>query len=299
MLQTRDKIEARGLKPEKLRRSRTGNATAVILASDFHVGATVDPAEVDGANCYNVAIAKQRIEKLWQKSVRLVEFCQNLSHIDEVVLWLGGDVIESSLFRPEMAETNELGPAEAVLLVQDLLASGIDFLRKELRMPLLVATSNGNHARTEKEKRSHGAYNHSLEHILYSNLERKFHSTPRVSFKVERGIHNWVDIRGFPIVFQHGDAMKYAGGVGGAAIPIRRAIGRWSQRKKAACWVLGHFHSYLSDWSFICNGSLIGYDSYAMQIAAEWQPPVQGFMVVGPPYGKLFDIPLFVSEDKA
>lgn len=298
LITTQDKVTARRIEAEakRVKKGTAGNATAVILASDWHIGAVVDPEEVDHCNEYNLEIAQQRTDRFWQKAIKLLDFCQNISHITDICLWLGGDMGNGSLFRPELAETNELGPAEEVLVVQDMLASGIEFLRKETKLPILVPTSNGNHARTEKDKRAHGAYNHSLEHIIYSNLARKFSGTPNLKFKIEKGIHNWVTIRGFDLCFQHGDTLKYSGGVGGFTIPLKRAIGRLSQRRKASCWCLGHVHQFMQDWNFAVNGSLIGYDPFAMSVNAEWQPPVQTFMIVGPPYGKLLGIPIFCED---
>ncbi len=295
-MESQGKISAKELKRMKTTRSKHGNASAVILASDWHYSAVVDPAEVDFCNKFNVEIAEKRIEKLWQKSIELIEFSNHLCHIDEIVLWLGGDMLNGSLFRKELAEENELGPMSELLAVQDLCATGIEFLRKQSRLPIRVVTSHGNHARTEKERRAAGAYDHNLEYILYRNLEKAFAKTPGVLLHVGKGIQNWLDIRGYSICFQHGDAVKFNGGVGGLAVPLKRAIGRWNNRRKADCWILGHYHSFTVDWDFTVNGSLVGYDAFALSIAASYQPPVQGFMLIGPPYGKILTLPIWVAD---
>ena len=205
-------------------------------------------------------------------------------------------MLNGSLFRRELAEENELGPMSELLAVQDMCASGISFLRKNSKLPIRIVTSHGNHARTEKDKRAAGAYDHNLEYVLYRNLEKAFAGTAGIVFHVGKGIQNWTDVRGYSICFQHGDAVKFSGGVGGIFPTLKRAIGRWNGRRKADLHVLGHYHNFTVDWGFILNGSLIGLDPFAMSIAADYQPPVQGFALIGPPYGKILTLPIWVAD---
>lgn len=281
---------------KKAKHGQRGNATAILLCSDFHYSAVVNPSEVDHCNKYNIEIAEARIKRLWHKTVEIIDFVNNLCRVDDLLVWLGGDLLNGSLFRQELEAENELGPMSEMLAVQDICATGLTFLRQQTKLPIRVVTSHGNHARTEKLKRAAGAWDHNLEYTVYKNVERAFAKDDWISFQVGRGIQNWVDVRGFSLCFQHGDGIKYQGGVGGLHIPLRRAIGRWNQRRNAHLYCLGHYHQYIDDWRYVVNGSVVGYDSFAMSIAADYQPPTQTLLIVGPPYGKLLSIPLWIAD---
>jgi hypothetical protein len=85
---------------------------------------------------------------------------------------------------------------------------------------------------------------------------------------------------GYTICFQHGHAVQYGGGVGGLTIPLNKAIAQWQKLKRADLYCLGHWHQFFDGGNFIVNGSLIGYNSYAMFIKAGYEPPKQAFFTI-------------------
>ena len=88
----------------------------------------MDPATVNGMNEFNLEIAEQRIDKLWNKAMQLLESSRSFySNLDDVVLWLGGDLINGYIHE-ENLETNSLGPAEAIGFVQERITAGINFI---------------------------------------------------------------------------------------------------------------------------------------------------------------------------
>ncbi len=114
-----------------------------------------------------------------------------------------------------------------------------------------------------------------------------------MTFKVEQGYHNWLTVQGYDVRFHHGDAVRYAGGVGGVTIPLRKKIAQWNKRRKAHLDVLGHFHQFIDGWDFVGCGCLVGYDAYALEIAADFQQPTQTFLVIDRDYGKVLACPVF------
>ena len=272
-----------------------GSATAVLCLNDWHVEGCIKREVVDGANEFNLAVATQRINRTWQKSLFLLEFARKISDIRDLVVWLGGDLINGTIHE-ELEESNFLGPAEAVMFVQDHVATGLDLLCKEAKVDsLTVVTSYGNHGRTTRKRRIATGYRHSWEWLAYQNLARHYAKSPKVRFHVEEGYHAWLTIQQHDVRFHHGDAIRFAGGVGGVTIPLRKKIAQWNKRRTARFDILGHFHQFLDAWDFVVCGCLCGYDAYALEIGAEFQPPTQTFLVLDRQYGKVLTVPLFCA----
>jgi len=290
-LETRGKIAPRTI-PKRGKGKRGGQATAILCCNDWHVEGCVTKESVSGANEFNLEIASRRIGNTWQKALKYLDANRTVSNIDNLVVWLGGDLINGTIHE-ELEESNFLGPTEAVLFLQDHVASGIDLLRKESGCHITVATSFGNHGRTTRRRRISTGYRHSWEWLSYSNLAHYYRNTPGVSFKVERGYHNYLDVQGYTVRFHHGDAIKYAGGVGGVTIPLKKKIAQWNKQRRAHLDVLGHFHQFIDGWDFVVCGCLIGLDAYAVDIGAECQRPTQTLIVIDREYGKVMTVPLF------
>lgn len=275
-----------------------GRATAVCCLNDWHAEENVESESVNGVNETNLDIISQRIKRTFEKFVFMHNFASHISHIEDIVVWLGGDLINGAIHE-ELQESNFLGPGDAVLFVQDHLHDGLKHLLKELKKPLRVATNYGNHGRTTKKRRISTGHVHSWEQMAYCNLARHFADTPNISFQVARSYHNWVDIQGFSNRFHHGDAIRFGGGIGGVTIPLKRKMAQWDKQRFADYEWIGHFHQYLDDWRVTLCGCLVGYNAYALEIGAEFQKPTQTFGVIDRQYGKVLATPVFCEEAKA
>ncbi len=169
-LATKDKGCVRTLKPKKYR-GAAGQATGIICANDWHIEANIQPDMINGGNQYNLDIAKRRIERLWHKSLKALDFSRNLSRIDELIVFLGGDMINGHIHE-ELVEKNFLGPTEAILFAQEEMATGLQFLSKECDVKSIhVITAFGNHGRSTKKKTCSNAYRHSWEWMAYKNAD--------------------------------------------------------------------------------------------------------------------------------
>jgi hypothetical protein len=84
--------------------------------------------------------------------------------------------------------------------------------------------------------------------------------------------------------------------VGGITIPVRKKIAQWNKAERVNLDVFGHFHQQVDGGDFICNGSLIGYNAYAVSIGADYEQPKQTFFLVNKKWGKSMVTPVFVGE---
>jgi hypothetical protein len=292
--------ESSDVKPTPLVKSNSktvGNATAVMVASDWHVEEKVDPSTVNGLNEYNLTVAEQRASEFFRKGLFLTNLVRNGIKIDRLVLALLGDLI-SGYIHEELQEDNYLSPTEATLFVQDLLCAGIDFLLKEGNFKeIIVPCCWGNHGRTTQKKRHATSYKNSYEWMMYKTLEKTYRNNKKVKFIVQNSYHVYLPIYpNYTIRFHHGDNIRYGGGVGGITIPVNKAIAQWNKSENAYLDVFGHFHQQMMDCgAFVSNGSLIGWNAFAISIKAAYEDPKQSFFVIDKEKGKICDWPIFVK----
>jgi hypothetical protein len=276
-------------------------ATAVALASDWHVEELVEPSTINGMNTYNTTIARQRSVEFFRGILWMIRNSRTGStdeygfNIKNLVLWLGGDLI-SGYIHEELMESNELSPTEATLFAQDLIVSGIDFLLKHGELEkIIIPCSYGNHGRsTIKRRHSTGAKN-SYEWMMYQQLRRLYENEPRVEFVIADGAHVYLGIYDWTIRFHHGDDVKYGGGVGGLTVPLRKAVDSWNIGRYADITCIGHYHQFFDCNFAIVNGSLVGYGPFSLAIKARYEPPMQGFFLIDRDRGKRMVSPIMVD----
>lgn len=255
-------------------------SVAFVICSDWHYEEPVLPAVVSELNEFNLRIAKERINSLFANAAKLINKEGVDTEIKTVVLALLGDFITGSI-HDELMESNQLSPTDAAWEVQNHIASGIDFLLAETDCNLVIPCHSGNHGRMTKKQRHATEAGNSLERYLYLNLAKFYAGNSRVTFMVAEGYHTYLDAFGFTVRFHHGHDIRYGGGVGGIYIPVNKAIAQWNKARRADLDVFGHFHQSKDGGNFICNGSLIGYNAYALSIKADYEEPTQTFFLVG------------------
>lgn len=283
-------IQTHTIEPAKS--SRGNEATAVVLASDWHYAGKVG-AEVGGLNIFNLDIAHERITKFFKKALYLTNLLARDIPVPTMVLALLGDFVTNHIHE-EFQETNHLPPMLELVAVQNEIISGIQFLLANSDRKLVIPCHSGNHARTTKTTRFGSENGHSLEYLMYLHLQAYFRAEKRVTFIVPEGPHSYLDIYGTTVRFQHGHMVKYGGGVGGLTIPLNKAIAQWNKGRHADLDVLGHFHQLFDGGNFIVNGSLIGYDSFALSIKASYEKPKQALFLLDRKRGRTFTCPILL-----
>lgn len=275
----------------QMRGKGKSEAVAIAVASDWHVGEVVNPKSVNGLNKYNPDIAKERATLFFQRVVRLIEKERQDVHIDTLVLALLGDFVTGRIHE-ENLETCVLRPIEETLYAQSLLASGLQFLLAHSDVRIVIPCHVGNHSRITTQVHASTENGNSLESFMYHSLARHFASETRVTFLIGDGYHGYMDIYGKTMRFHHGHAVRYGGGVGGLHIPLMKAIYSWNVTKPAHCDFLGHFHQHTPHKRFMVNGSMIGYNAYALRLKCEYEPPQQVFCLWDKDRGKTVTIPI-------
>lgn len=276
------------------------DAVACAVASDWHVEEPVDSASVHGLNEYDLDVAKRRAERFFTGFLKLANMNARDSRIDTLYLAGLGDFF-SGWIHDELAANTLLAPAEAAHFAQSLLASGIDFLLKESDFKISGDLLAGNHGRLTRHVHFGNPTGTSLESFMYHALVGRYRDNPRVALNVasQAMVYRRFFER-FNMRLIHGYEVKYGGGVGGITIPLRKAIAQWDRPVRADLTVLGHFHQLFDGGNFVANGSLIGYNTYAQAIKAEYEEPKQAYFLVHARGGgqKAITAPIWVDDPK-
>lgn len=271
-------------------------AAAWALLSDVHIEEDVDPRTVNGLNKSNPAICSFRLQRHREGIEWLIREQQGMFTVKDLYLWAGGDIISGHIHE-ELLESNHLSPIEAAMFGLREISETVRYVRRafpDITVHLLC--NRGNHGRnTAKPRISTGAEN-SYEWMLYMLLRREFAGDPMIDVQVERGELMYTELYGMTIRTTHGDATKFSGGVHGLSIPLGKAVMKWNQTRKAHLTIMGHYHTYFPGEELIVNGSVIGYNAYAIRIQATYEDPKQAFFLIDRKRGKTQAAPLWVSD---
>ena len=259
----------------KFNKRKAGTRYAVALFSDAHIEETVKSASVMGLNEYNVKIAKERIEKYFANLVS----CLNTDKVEYLLFASLGDTI-SGFIHEELSQTNELTPLEATFEAQNLIYNGLKYIcdNTELKRIKFVGIV-GNHSRVTNKIQHSNGYKMSYEWLMYKNIQKQaeLEGLP-IEFDIpesEMAIEDTSDGKRF--LFIHGFQIKGSGN--GTVCGIYPSLGRLSLKYgkvyKQDKIYLGHFHSCISIPNAVVNGSIIGYNSYALTNGFAYEEPAQ------------------------
>jgi hypothetical protein len=274
--------------------SGTSEGTVFAVASDWHSEERVKPETVSNLNSFTLEDAKSRATRFFQSSLRLTRLLQQDIKINTMVVPLLGDFISNDIHE-EAVELAQLEPMHAITFARDLLVSGVEFLLEHSKLELVFPCHSGNHARTTRKPRNATESGHSLEYLMYLHLADYFRKEKRVTFQVAPGYHSYLEVYGQTIRLHHGHDVQYQGGVGGIYIPVNKAIAQWNKGRHADLDVFGHFHQMRDGGNFICNGSLIGYNAFALAIKADYEPPKQALFLMDKKRGRTCTWPILLT----
>jgi hypothetical protein len=289
LLLSEQEIEYKKIKP--IKSARKHEATAKVTWSDWHVDEVVNPKKVNGLNKYNPEIAKKRSELCAINTIKLVEKERRDVKIDNFVLHLGGDFI-GGWIHEELQQTNSMSPIDATIYATELLGNSLEYVIEKGKFKRIVAIPNwGNHGRTTKKMQIANQGETNFEKIIYHNLKAKFGS--KVEFVIDDSTLVYYKIYDLLGRFFHGQQIKYNGGIGGLSIPLIKKIAFWDKTIKAAFNSLGHFHTlgYYPNETTV-NASLKGFDTFAQEIGASFEPPRQAFQLIDSQYGVTIKAPI-------
>jgi hypothetical protein len=282
----------------------------VAMLSDTHVEERVEPSPYSD-NVYNLAIADLRLSRFFAGVEHAIWFHRDSGApndfdgerrrfaIREGTLWIGGDIVSGHI-HDENVETSAFPPIAACLWAQPRLVAGIRGIVARCGLERLqVVFSYGNHGRdTHKPRRATGAH-HSYEWNMYQQIAQQLSDDPRISCLANPHGHQYTRAYDFDLHWHHGDECKYLGGSGGITIPINKAVAAWDRVRAAHYHHFGHFHQLFDGGNWAVNGSLIGFNAYAMSIKASPEPPQQTFYMLDSKRGKTCKWPIWVGDPAA
>jgi hypothetical protein len=283
----------KGINVIKATSKNYSSSTAFAVWSDWHLEENVDPKKVNGLNSFNLGIAKDRVSNCAINTVKLLKRQSTGEKIDALYICLLGDFISGNIHE-ELLQNCSLPPIKASLFARDLLKSSIQYVFDNTDIPVRVICLVGNHPRITKKIFVSQEQENSLEYFMYNYLANDFEGLQRLKFEIATGYHHYLNIYDYVVRLHHGHSVSYGGGVGGLTIPLNKKIQIWNYTKRADYDVLGHFHQFLDGGSFIVNGSLIGYNAYAIRIGAKFEPPRQAFFLINSQHGKSIVAPIFL-----
>lgn len=269
-------------------------SVAFAVTSDWHVEERVDKESINFLNEYNLDIARFRITRFYQNTLKLVRILSVDTKIKTLVIPHIGDLISGNIHE-ELLENCLLRPIDATIMAKQLIKSGLDMILNNSKLNLIIPCSCGNHSRISKKIHFATESGNSLEYFLFKVLESEYTGNSRIKFIINRSYHTYMTVFNKIIRLHHGHQIRYNGGVGGIYIPVNKAIAQWNKGKKADYDVIGHFHQRRDGGNFICNGSIIGHNSFALSIKADYEEPQQTFFLIHKTKGKTIVAPILLN----
>lgn len=268
--------------------------TGFLIASDWHADEVVKASTVLGKNEYDKYIAEKRITNFFANAAYMIK----KKPVDNLVIGLLGDMI-GGYTHPELEQTNSMPPMRGVNFVKSLIISGLKYLHDQLPKvsKITVIGICGNHSRTTKKMQFNNGFEMSYEYFLWKDIERTLTlmGLTRFSFIIPESEFAYIDVYGKKILFAHGHQVKSAGGVGGLFPPMLRWYAKMNQTVKVDKVFLGHFHQSIYTKEFCVNGSLKGYDAYAMGHGLPYEEPQQTYVILNEKRGFIFYSPIFAD----
>jgi hypothetical protein len=269
-------------------------ATAIVKISDGHFGKVILPSTVNGLNKYNPDIAKKRMDICAENTMKLIKKERADVKIENLVLILGGDFLENSQLHHHSEMTTALSPMEETLFSREILNKYIKTVCEYGNFQkIAVACTRGNHSRITHRMIASVDYRMNYETILYSILKDDFRGES-MEWTIPDSEVAEVDVYGNMLRVVHGHQIKFQGGVGGLTVPLNKYVMRMDQINKAFYNFVHHYHnlSYPTVTTTV-NGSIVGYDPYAMSIGCSYEPPMQSFQLLDSRRGMTIKAPIF------
>ena len=274
-----------------------------LFLSDFHYGEIVRPEAVGNLNNFNKKISQVRLKSIVETAIDLCHNHMVNPKYPGIVLALGGDMMAGSI-HDELIESNDGTNIDHVLDLFDQLVWTISTLADKFGK-VFVPTCYGNHSRMYQQYRNKEAAHLSFDWMLYSMLEKhyKANKDDRIKFLIPAGFDTYYKIFGTSYLLTHGDRLGVRGGTGivGMLGPIARGVQKVRSEyanfgKSIDYVIMGHYHQYISIKGAIVNGSLKGYDEYAMSNRFAFEIPKQALWFTHPQYGVTFQVPVIAEQ---
>lgn len=277
---------------------------AVLHISDVQYGKTTAD--------YDSVTANRRLQLLAQKAVRITDVRRNGSKIEEIRVYLGGDIVEGELIFPHQAhEIDQSVFDQAVRGAPSALVSVVLYLLKHFKRVHIVSVP-GNHGRPAS-KSAGSSKRTNWDNVVYDILRIMLLGTEeyphkdiakRLTMNVSETWYAVDDVLGWGNLLIHGDQVTggFAGfpwyGVG------RRASGWIDSIPESWTYLwLGHFHTYamatLNHRIMLANGTTESSNTFAQANLAASGFPCQRLAFFNAANGLVADHQVFLAPRKS
>lgn len=287
--------------PKKPAKSRkVSEEVAVLHLADLHFGKITDT--------YDSSIAESRLQQLVEKVRNITNIRRNGAKIDEIRVYLGGDMIEGEQIFAHQAHLIDQSLFEqAVKTAPAALSRAILALMEEFPK-VVVRTCPGNHGRNgPKKTSSHPKTN--WDNVCYEITKLMLEGpdgdragmADRLDFDISETFYFVDHVWNWGNLCIHGDQIR-----GHSGLP-------WlGVQKKTFGWIdtipevfdnlyFGHFHTYASavinHRTFYANGTLESDNEFAQELLASGGYPCQRLQFFNQEHGCISDNQVFISDE--
>lgn len=260
-----------------------------LMLSDVHMGEVVTPSQVFFRNEYNLDIAKRRLQLLTHNTIDTLQ-----NHIvapkgyPGIVVILGGDMVAGDIHE-ELTATNEQDVMPCVVQLINELVTMLSTLAEEFGR-VEVKCVPGNHGRTTKKVTSKNFAYTNFDWLIGCLLEKFFVFDDRINFCVTDQQDMQYKVYDHTYRLTHGHQFRGGQGFIGALATIirggKKKLGSSnSYRMPFDTLVLGHFHTCNFVKGIISNGSVVGFNEYAINGNFNYEEPQQALWLTHPTRG--------------
>ncbi len=280
--------------PRRRAKSRKVRAeVAVLHLSDWQIGCTTED--------FDTAIARDRIHQQLLPRVRqIVETRRSGAAIDELVLLVGGDMVDGSSMRANQPwEVESTAMEQALYACPSLIAETVLDMA-ELFPKVRVYGVRGNHGRIGPHKGNADPKSVNWDTVASEVARTQLGDLvdgERVTWWTEvETFYIQIDIAGTGLLLIHGD--QFRGGGGFAGIPVYsivKKMARWADSLDGewSVLMLGHYHNptQLTVGSRLCyvNGTLKSKGEWELEELAMSTRPAQRLQFWAPGKGPIVD----------
>jgi hypothetical protein len=276
---------------------------------------------------YDAAVGAERLHNYAQRVVEITEVRRSASRVDDLRLYLGGDMVEGEYgnYPSQPYDTESSVIRQAMREAPDIFEAMIYYFLRYFRKIHIIGVP-GNHGRGASYKQTrHNETN--WDRVFYWNLHdrilgsdvkatqpcecgsKKYYKNccgkdmhKRVTFDIPEGDQFWAldRIWHWGNLIVHGDQIR-----GWAGIPfygVQKKSHGWSDSmpKDWDNLLFGHFHTYASGTinyrRWFCNGTTESSNTYALEALASAGPPSQRLLFMTEKNGVISDHQIFLED---
>ena len=275
-------------KPRRARVSVDSPVTAVLHATDWHMGAVQQPDEIEGFAAFSPEILEERIGKLAERFLRWVEALRSAYRVEELVVLSTGDMISGDIHE-ELRVTNAFPAPVQVARAADLFARMVATLAARFARVRVEWVSEDNHARLTRKPQAAEAGMNSLNYLVGYIARERLRDIGHIAFGLHPMFQVTVAVQQQRYLLTHG----HMGGtwLGYPYYVAERKAGREAlkrmraDRAKFDRIIMGHWHAAMRHEAYWIGPSPQGTTAYDHK-AGRYGAPAQAAWMVHPKYGE-------------